>query len=119
MDLLKGDAMNCGVFVERLQLNAGAIGISGIVRKGVIKDTLEYRRGLRCGVERDRRALAKDSEAERAQVVHAQDVIGVRVGVKYRVHASEAVAQSLLAEVRAGVNDDDALSAAVGPAQQH
>ena len=64
------------------------------------------------------RAFAKGGEAERAQVVHAQDVIGVRVGVKDSVYAGEAVAQRLLAKVRAGVDDHHTLSARAASRQR-
>ena len=113
------DAVNPGSLGQRLQLHAGAVGISGLRRKGVIVDVLQHRRRLRRCIERNRPALAKDRKAERAQIVHAQNVVGVGVGIKHRVHARQAGAQGLLAEVRAGVDDHHPLRSAVfGPFQR-
>ena len=46
------------------------------------------------------------AEAERAQVVEAQDVVGVAVGVEDGVDAPDFFAQGLRVEVRAGVDED-------------
>ena len=45
-------------------------------------------------------------EAERAEVVHAEDVVGVAVGVEDGVEAADAGADGLGVEVGAGVDDD-------------
>ena len=45
-------------------------------------------------------------EAERAEVVHAEDVVGVAVGVEDGVEAADVFADSLGVEVGAGVDED-------------
>ena len=56
------------------------------------------------GVERH--LLLAVGEAERAKIVEAEDVVGVGVGVEDSVDVADAEAQRLLAEVRAGVDED-------------
>ena len=45
-------------------------------------------------------------EAEGAEVVHAEDVVGVAVGVEDGVDAADVLADGLGVEVGAGVDDD-------------
>ena len=45
-------------------------------------------------------------KAQRTQIVEAEDVVGVRMGVEDGVDVADAEAQRLLAEVRAGVDKD-------------
>ena len=47
-------------------------------------------------------------KTQRAQIVHPQDMIGVRVRIEHGIHAREALAQRLFAEVRAGIDYDNA-----------
>ncbi len=54
------------------------------------------------GIDRDRLGLQK---VERAQIVEAQDVVGVAVSKQHRVDAREARAQGLLAEIGPRVDD--------------
>ena len=105
--------MNRSPLGQRLQLNAGASGVGGTRREGVVVDAPERRGCLRRGIQRNGSTLAKDREADRAQVVQAQNVVGVGVGVKDSVHAGEAVLERLFAEVRAGVDDHHPLPPAV------
>ncbi len=46
------------------------------------------------------------AEGERAQVVHAEDVVGVVMGVEDGVNLGEVLAESLRVEVGAGVDED-------------
>ncbi len=48
--------------------------------------------------------------AERAQVVEAEDVVGVGVGVEDGIDAFESGLQCLGAEVRAGIDNHDAFA---------
>ena len=59
--------------------------------------------GLLVGVEGKVDGRVK---AQGAEVVHAQDVVGVAVGVEDGVEAAEALAHRLGVEVWAGVDDD-------------
>jgi len=45
-------------------------------------------------------------EAERAEVIHAEDVVGVAVGVEDGVEAADVFADGLGVEVRPGVDED-------------
>src|SRR5580698_6376852 len=112
------DAVNQGAVGERLQPDARAVRISGFGRECVVVDAFENFTRLRRCIKRYRTRLAIDDEAQRAQVVEAEDMIRVAVRVEHRVHAPYAAAQCLLAEVRTGIDDDDALAHALAPAQK-
>ncbi len=63
-------------------------------------------------------ALAKNSEAERPQIVQPEDVVSVSVGVENGVDARQLVSQCLFAKVRAGVNQHNPVALALSPLQQ-
>jgi len=55
-------------------------------------------------------------KAQRPKVVQAQNVVGVRVGVKHRVHAVQVIAQRLFAEIGPGVDHHHPFPSAPSPA---
>ena len=79
----------------------------GALRRCSIKDVGEgaanHAKGFFRAVDRERRFLA---DVERANVVEAEDVVGVAVGEQDGVEAIEADAEGLLAEIGCGVDDD-------------
>src|ERR1700679_3880260 len=93
---------------ERMQLHAGAVGVGGAGREGVVIDALKCACGAGISVERDGTTGAEGGEAIGAQIVHAKDVVGVVMRVEDGVYAGDSVAQGLLAEVWAGVDEDGA-----------
>ena len=84
--------------------DAGAGGVAvGAGAEGVVEDALDGGGGGLVGVEREAVGVV---EAERAEVVHAEDVVGVAVGVEDGVEAADVLADGLCVEVGAGVDDD-------------
>src|SRR5581483_1845470 len=84
-----------------LELDLGQPAVLVIVVKNVAEDAAQRSQRFRMGVERN----VAGAEAERAQVVEAQDVIGVAVGVEHGVERADAFADGLLAEVGRGVDE--------------
>lgn len=103
---LEGDAEDfggLGIF-EWVELNAGAMRVRGVGGEGVVEDVAKDGRGGLVGVEGQEAGLV--GEAERAEVVEAEDVVGMGVGVEDGVEVMDALANGLLAEVGAGIDDD-------------
>jgi len=71
--------------------------------EGVVEDALDGLGGGLVGVEGK---VAGVVEAERTEVVHAEDMVGVAVGIEDGVEAADAFANRLRVEVGAGVDDD-------------
>ena len=86
-----------------MERDAGAGGVAIVRAEGVVEDALDGAGGGVVGVEGE---AAGEMEAERAQVVHAEDVVGVAVGVEDGVDAAEVLADGLGVEVGAGVDED-------------
>ncbi len=87
-----------------MDFNAGAGGVAILHAERVIEDALQGEGGGLVGVDGK---VAGDVEAEGTEIVEAQDVIGVAMGVEDGVDAADALADGLGVEVRAGVNEDD------------
>ena len=86
-----------------MQCDAGAGGVAVDLAEGVFEDALDGVGGGVVGVERE---LAAVAEAEGAEVVHAEDVVGVAVGVEDGVEAADVFADGLGVEVGTGVDED-------------
>jgi len=88
---------------EPVQGDAGAGGVAIVLTEGVVEDALDGGCGGVVGVEGEGFRVM---EAEGAEVVHAEDVVGVAVGVEDGVESVDASADSLGVEVGAGIDDD-------------
>ena len=86
-----------------MDLYAGAGGVAVLLAEGVLEDALDDFCSGVVGVERKAVGLA---EGERAEVVHAEDVVGVAVGVEHCIYAADAFAQGLGVEVRPSIDED-------------
>ncbi len=109
-----GDATEAGAeeidagpwgLVEAVHLDAGAGGVAIGRIEGIGEDALDGGCGGVVGVEGQSPVGA---EAERAQIVHAEDMVGVSVGVEDGINVAQAFANGLRVEVRAGVDEDGA-----------
>jgi hypothetical protein len=112
------DAVNRHALLEREDFYAGAVRVSGRRGKGVVVDAIEDAGGFAGGVKRDDAAFSSDGEAEGSEIIQAEDVVCVIVGIEDGIDAVEPASESLLAEVGSGVNDGDALMAVLEPAEQ-
>jgi hypothetical protein len=83
--------------------NARAGGVTIDLAEGVLEDALDDVGGGVVGVEREFAAVA---EGERAEVVHAEDVVGVAVGVEHGIEVLEVFADGLRVEVLTGIDED-------------
>ena len=90
------------MIIEGMELDTRAGGVFGVWRKCVFENAMQNRSGSVVGVEGKTVAML---EAEWAQVVHSENVIGMRMGVKDRVDVPDVFAQNLLAEVLPRVDD--------------
>ena len=90
---------------EYVDFDAGACGVAHLGAEGVAEDAAEGSSGLLIGVEGD---IVRGSEGEGAEVIHSEDVVGVRVGVENGVDAGDALADGLCVEVGAGIDEDGA-----------
>ena len=93
--------------------DAGAGGVAVDLAEGVFEDALDDVGG---GVVGEERKAVGVVEAERAEVVHAEDVVGVAVGVEDGVDGAEVFADGLGVEVLAGV--DQYIMVVVGDEEQ-
>ena len=103
-DRSKGDAGDIDRAIEAEQLNPRAVWGRSRRREGVGEDAFEYFGCGPVGVQGELPVAMR--EAQGAEVVEAQDVIGVRVGVEDGIDVADAVARRLLAEIGAGVDED-------------
>jgi hypothetical protein len=78
-------------------------GVAVDFAEGVLEDALDGVGGG--GVGEERKAFWM-GEGERAEVVHAEDVVGVVVRVEDGVEVGEVLADGLSVEVGAGVDED-------------
>ena len=78
--------------VEPVQLDAGAEFVLRVFGKGVGEDGFEDLRGGVVGIEGN---FLCALEAERAKVVHAENMVGVGVGVEHGVDVVDAVLDGL------------------------
>jgi hypothetical protein len=95
-----GDAGGGG---EAVEFYSGAGGVAIDFAEGVLEDALDDVGGGVVGVEGK---AAGGFEAEGTEVVHAEDVVGVAVGVEDGVDGVEVLAHGLDVEVLAGVDED-------------
>jgi len=86
-----------------VQVDARASGVAVAGGEGVAENALQ---GLGSGLVGVQGQVDGRVKAQGAEVVHAQDVVGVAVGVEDGVEAAKALAHGLGVEVRAGVDDD-------------
>src|SRR5215471_3084900 len=82
------DARNSAVFV---------VGI-----KDVFENFLQGNCGVRKRVERN---LLRAAEAQRPDIIESKHMIGVCMGVDDRIQAADPLADSLLAEIRRGIDE--------------
>ena len=106
-DVLEGHAEECcrgtGGGVDAVDDDAGGGGVAVYLAEGVLEDALDDFGGGVVGEEGQAVGLA---EGEGAEGVHAEDVVGVAVGVQDGVDVIDALADGLGVEVGAGVDDD-------------
>ncbi len=104
-DALEVRAEDGGVGVglggEQVQLDAGAGGVAIDGAEGVVEDAADDGGGGLVGKERE---VCGVFEGEGAKVVHAEDMVGVVVGVEDGVDAREVLAEGLRVEVWAGID---------------
>ena len=74
--------------VDAVNLDAGAGGVAVFLAEGVVEDALDVAGGGVVGVDGQ---VALGVEAERAEVVEAEDVVGVAVGVEDGVDAADVL----------------------------
>src|SRR6185437_3714484 len=86
-----------------MQLYASARGVCGVRRKGVLENPAQHRGGRIVCIKRKRRAAVK---GERAQIIHAENVVGMRMRVEDSINVANVLAQRLLPKVLPGVDDD-------------
>jgi hypothetical protein len=82
---------------------SGAGGVAVLGAKRVSEDAVQDRDRRSVSEKRDAAGIA---ERERAQIVHAENVVGVVVCVEDGVDPGETLADGLRVEVRAGVDED-------------
>ena len=97
--------------LDPVHFDAGACGVFRLGGEGVVKDSLNNARARFVGVEGH--VAVRVMKSERAKVVEAEDVVGVRVRVEDCVNVADLFTQYLFAEIRAGV-DEDAVSLPTG-----
>ena len=83
------DAVHQVVLGKRNELHARTRRISGGRRKCVGKGSLKNCGHFSIGIEWNRSAPLCGNKAQRAQIVHPQNMIGVPVSVEHRVHMRE------------------------------
>ena len=103
---LEGDSVNDDGLVsfDAVHLHASACGVFGFGGEGVVEDFFDDARAGVIGVEGH--VAVGVVEGERAQIVEAEDVIGVRMRIEDRIDVADVFAQGLLAEIGSGVDED-------------
>ena len=91
-----------GSGVEAVEFDAGAcrVAVGGV--EGIVENALDRGSGGFVGVEGERLGIL---EREWAEIVHAEDVVGVGVRVENGVEAGDMFAESLGVEVGSGVDE--------------
>ncbi len=117
--MVDGDALEAGseevdrlALFEAIELHAGDGGAPAGRPEGVVEDALDGGGGLVVGIEGER---VDQGEGQGAQVVHAEDVVGVGVREEDGVDVGDAFADGLGVEVRAGVDEDGVVCTVVMP----
>src|ERR1017187_1838619 len=85
-----------------MQGDAGAGGVAVLGAEGVVEDALDSAGG---GLVRVEWQVAGRVEAERAKVIHAEDVVRVSMGVEDRIETADAFTHGLSMKIRARVDD--------------
>ena len=98
-----------GSGIETMNLDAGARGVTVDLAEGVLEDAFDDLSRKVIRIECDTFGFA---EAQGAQVIHAEDVVGVAVRIEHSIDAVDAFSDGLSMEVRAGV-DQDVVSAVI------
>ena len=88
-------------------------------RECVVVNATQRLFGKRRRVERNVTAFAKDGKTQGSQVVETKDVIGMAMGIEDGIDSGELIAQGLLAEVRPGIDQHNAVLGSVVPLQQN
>ena len=89
--------------IEGAGFEFGTAGFVVLLREDVLEDALDGFEGLRAAVDGDGAGLA---EIEGADVVEAEDVVGVAVSEEDGVEFGDADAEGLVTEIGRGVDDD-------------
>ncbi len=92
-----------GFVLKNVRGNARAARLADPVFKDIGESADNYFHRRLCGVDRNLRALHK---VERAQIIQAQDVVGVGVGVENGVDMLDAVMECLVAEIRTAIDEN-------------
>ena len=101
LDFYAGDLDGSGI--KYVSGEAGAAGFGGRLVEDVLKSAADGDEGFGGGVDGD---IVFLHEVEGANIVEAEDVVGVGVGVEDGVEAVDLVAEGLIAEIGRGVNED-------------
>jgi len=88
---------------DAVQVDACGSGVAVTGGEGVAEDALE---GLGSGVVGVEGKVDVRVKAQGTEVVHAEDVVGVAMGVEDGVEAAKTLAHGLSVEVGAGVDDN-------------
>src|SRR5215470_4167067 len=88
--------------VNVVDLDAGNSAVFVVGIKNVFENLLQGDCGLRKRVERN---LLRAAEAQRPYVVQPENMIRVRMGVNDCIQAADPLADSLLAEIRRGIDE--------------
>ena len=98
--------------IEAANGYAGAGRVLVFLREGIAENALKDVGGSVVGVEGEAAGVA---EAQWAQVIHAEDVVGVSVSVEDGVDVAYLLAESLAAEIRASIDHDGLITGVTGP----
>ena len=90
---------------KRVEGDAGAGWVAVFGTEGVVEDAAEGGGGFGVGVEGD---AGGGAEGKGAEVIHAEGVVGVSVGVEHGVNTGDALTEGLGVEVGAGVDQNRA-----------
>ena len=99
--------------LKAVEFDAGDGSAAGGWAEGVVEDALNGVCGGVVGVER--KGLG-EIESEGAKVVKAEDMVGVGMGVEDSVDAADILADGLVVEVWAGVDEDAVILCVTSPA---
>ena len=87
-----------------MNLYARAGGVAVFLAEGVFEDAFDVVCGLLVGVDGE---VVVPAKAEGTQVVEAHDVVGVAMGVEDSIDLTDAFAEGLGVEIRAGIDEHD------------
>ena len=98
---------------DAMNLDAGAGGVAVDGAEGVLEDPLD---DVRCGIVSVESDAFRTGKTEWAKVVHAEDVVSVGVCIEDGIDSGEVLADGLMVEVRACVDEDRVLVVSDGDA---